>query len=287
MRGRPSSARASSRPATSSARRCPNSSRRRARSKRWSASPRPARTGPSSARRRHEVPGGVQGGESRTARWSSSGSTPAPTAPSSRDRVGAYLSAQPGHDRLFRHRPLARLCRAGAGRSRRRARQGADGRLRHRRRRSCEQMEAGYIQVQVDQQPYMQGFMPVMEAYLVQDRRPGAGRHRHRQGHRVKEDVPKLDGTGQAGRSLSATRASGTRRRRPVPARPDIVIRPESSMKRLMKIYLEKPELAAVVFLLLLLVRLPDPLGRRLPERAEPARHARACCRKWGSSRSA
>ncbi len=29
------------------------------------------------------------------------------------------------------------------------------------------QMEAGYIQVQVDQQPYMQGFMPVMEAYLA------------------------------------------------------------------------------------------------------------------------
>lgn len=30
-----------------------------------------------------------------------------------------------------------------------------------------QQMEAGYIQVQVDQQPYMQGFMPVMEAYLA------------------------------------------------------------------------------------------------------------------------
>jgi simple sugar transport system substrate-binding protein len=29
-----------------------------------------------------------------------------------------------------------------------------------------QQMEAGYVQVQVDQQPYMQGFMPVMQAYL-------------------------------------------------------------------------------------------------------------------------
>jgi simple sugar transport system substrate-binding protein len=29
-----------------------------------------------------------------------------------------------------------------------------------------QQMQAGYIQVEVDQQPYMQGFMPVMEAYL-------------------------------------------------------------------------------------------------------------------------
>ncbi len=31
-----------------------------------------------------------------------------------------------------------------------------------------DQMEAGYIQVQVDQQPYMQGFMPVMEVYLAE-----------------------------------------------------------------------------------------------------------------------
>jgi simple sugar transport system substrate-binding protein len=30
-----------------------------------------------------------------------------------------------------------------------------------------EQMDAGYIQVEVDQQPYMQGFMPVMQAYLA------------------------------------------------------------------------------------------------------------------------
>ena len=29
-----------------------------------------------------------------------------------------------------------------------------------------EQMKAGYVQVQVDQQPYMQGFMPVMQVYL-------------------------------------------------------------------------------------------------------------------------
>lgn len=30
-----------------------------------------------------------------------------------------------------------------------------------------QQMQTGYIQVQVDQQPYMQGFMPVMQAYLA------------------------------------------------------------------------------------------------------------------------
>ena len=30
-----------------------------------------------------------------------------------------------------------------------------------------QQMKAGYVQVQIDQQPYMQGFMPVMSAYLA------------------------------------------------------------------------------------------------------------------------
>jgi simple sugar transport system substrate-binding protein len=30
-----------------------------------------------------------------------------------------------------------------------------------------QQMQTGYVQVQVDQQPYMQGFMPVMEVYLA------------------------------------------------------------------------------------------------------------------------
>ena len=30
-----------------------------------------------------------------------------------------------------------------------------------------QQMQAGYVQVQVDQQPYIQGFMPVMEVYLA------------------------------------------------------------------------------------------------------------------------
>lgn len=28
-------------------------------------------------------------------------------------------------------------------------------------------MKAGYIQAEVDQQPYMQGFLPVMEVYLA------------------------------------------------------------------------------------------------------------------------
>lgn len=32
-----------------------------------------------------------------------------------------------------------------------------------------EQMKKGYVQVQVDQQPYMQGFMPVMQVYLAKN----------------------------------------------------------------------------------------------------------------------
>lgn len=31
-----------------------------------------------------------------------------------------------------------------------------------------EQMQSGYVQVQVDQQPYMQGFLPVMQVYLAE-----------------------------------------------------------------------------------------------------------------------
>ncbi|MGP1396256.1 MAG: sugar ABC transporter substrate-binding protein [Inquilinaceae bacterium] len=31
-----------------------------------------------------------------------------------------------------------------------------------------QQMKAGYVQVQIDQQPYMQGFMPVMQVYLAE-----------------------------------------------------------------------------------------------------------------------
>jgi simple sugar transport system substrate-binding protein len=34
---------------------------------------------------------------------------------------------------------------------------------------AVQQMQAGYIQVQVDQQPYMQGFIPVMQAYLAKN----------------------------------------------------------------------------------------------------------------------
>jgi simple sugar transport system substrate-binding protein len=55
-----------------------------------------------------------------------------------------------------------------------------------------QQMEAGYIQVQVDQQPYMQGYMPVMEAYLAKTVGLLPADIDTGKGIIVKEDVPKL-----------------------------------------------------------------------------------------------
>jgi simple sugar transport system substrate-binding protein len=55
-----------------------------------------------------------------------------------------------------------------------------------------QQMEAGYIQVQVDQQPYMQGFMPVMEAYLTKTVGLAPADIDTGKGVVLKEDVPKL-----------------------------------------------------------------------------------------------
>lgn len=55
-----------------------------------------------------------------------------------------------------------------------------------------QQMEAGYIQVQVDQQPYMQGFMPVMEAYLAKTVGLSPADIDTGQGLVLAEDVPSL-----------------------------------------------------------------------------------------------
>ena len=82
------------------------------------------------------------------------------------DRVGAYLSAHPEtnayFDTGFWHAGVARVL--------------ADRKVPPGKvllggfdlvPEVLEQMKKGYVQVQVDQQPYMQGFMPVMEVYLA------------------------------------------------------------------------------------------------------------------------
>jgi simple sugar transport system substrate-binding protein len=55
-----------------------------------------------------------------------------------------------------------------------------------------QQMETGYIQVQVDQQPYMQGFMSVMQAYLAQNFNLAPSDIDTGQGLVLAEDVPAL-----------------------------------------------------------------------------------------------
>jgi simple sugar transport system substrate-binding protein len=55
-----------------------------------------------------------------------------------------------------------------------------------------DQMEAGYVQVQVDQQPYMQGFMPVMEVYLAKTVGLAPSDIDTGQGIVTPEDVPEI-----------------------------------------------------------------------------------------------
>lgn len=82
------------------------------------------------------------------------------------DRVGAYLAANPDtnayFDTGFWHAGVARVL-ADRGIPPGQVLLGGFDLVPE----VLDQMKAGYIQVQVDQQPYMQGFMPVMEVYLA------------------------------------------------------------------------------------------------------------------------
>ena len=82
------------------------------------------------------------------------------------DRVGAYLAANPDtnayFDTGFWHAGVARVL-ADRGIPPGKILLGGFDLVPE----VLDQMKAGYIQVEVDQQPYMQGFMPVMEVYLA------------------------------------------------------------------------------------------------------------------------
>jgi simple sugar transport system substrate-binding protein len=82
------------------------------------------------------------------------------------DRVGAYLNANPDttayFDTGFWHAGVARVLR-DRGIAPGEVLLGGFDLVPE----AVQQMQAGYIQVQVDQQPYMQGFIPVMQAYLA------------------------------------------------------------------------------------------------------------------------
>ena len=81
------------------------------------------------------------------------------------DRVGAYLAAHPDttayFDTGFWHAGVARVL-ADRGDAPGKVLLGGFDLVPE----AVEQMQKGYIQVEVDQQPYMQGFMPVMMVYL-------------------------------------------------------------------------------------------------------------------------
>lgn len=82
------------------------------------------------------------------------------------DRVGAYLNANPDttayFDTGYWHAGVARVLKDRGIEPGKVLLGGFDLVP-----EAVQQMQAGYIQAQVDQQPYMQGFMPVMEAYLA------------------------------------------------------------------------------------------------------------------------
>jgi len=82
------------------------------------------------------------------------------------DRVGAFLNANPDttayFDTGFWHASVARVLKdRGIGPGE--VLLGGFDLVPE----AVQQMQAGYIQAQVDQQPYMQGFIPVMQAYLA------------------------------------------------------------------------------------------------------------------------
>ena len=82
------------------------------------------------------------------------------------DRIGAYLNAHPDttayFDTGFWHAGVARVL-ADRGVPPGKVLLGGFDLVPE----VLEQMKAGYVQVQIDQQPYEQGFLPVMEVYLA------------------------------------------------------------------------------------------------------------------------
>ncbi len=84
------------------------------------------------------------------------------------DRIGAYLNANPNttayFDTGYWHAGVARVLKDRGVPPGKVLLAGFDLVP-----EVLQQMKAGYIQVEVDQQPYMQGFMPVMEVYLAKN----------------------------------------------------------------------------------------------------------------------
>ena len=136
------------------------------------ASRHPARTGQSSARRasrRVSHPTPIRRGREINVERIDSGTDLAVTS----DRVGAYLSRNPEtnayFDTGFWAAGVARVMR-DRGVDPGTVLMGAFDLVPE----VLREMDAGYVQALVDQQPYAQGFLPVMQVYLADRDRAGA-----------------------------------------------------------------------------------------------------------------
>ena len=107
------------------------------------------------------------------------------------DRIGAYLNAHPEttayFDTGYWHAAVARILRDRGVEPGKVLLGGFDLVP-----EVLQEMKAGYVQVQVDQQPYMQGFMPVMEVYLAKTVGLAPSDIDTGQGIVTPEDVPEI-----------------------------------------------------------------------------------------------
>ena len=116
-----------------------------------------------------------------------------------------------------------------------------------------EQMKAGYIQVEIDQQPYEQGFLPVMQVYL--EKKAGLAPSDIDTGEAVftPDQADKLMAwpSRACAESIRLTELSA-RSVTLLAAQSRTIEEAAPRMTNLFRIYLEKPELAGVALLVLL-----------------------------------
>ena len=165
------------------------------------------------------------------------------------DRIGAYLNAHPDttayFDTGFWHAGVARVL-ADRGVEPGKVLLGGFDLVPE----VLQQMKAGYVQVQIDQQPYEQGFMPVMEAYLAKKVGLAPADIDTGQGVVTPDQVDAIMELCDPGNALK--RSSTCRPCSPAHVLPPMIGSGRGSgptMRRILKIYLEKPELAGLVLL--------------------------------------
>jgi hypothetical protein len=164
------------------------------------------------------------------------------------DRIGAYLNANPEHHSLFRHWLLACRRRQSAEGPGHRARQGAARRLRPRAGGSAT--DGSRLRAGAGRPAALHAGLHAGHAGLsVEDGRPDAVGHRHGAGHRHAQGRADHSRNGKAGPAL-IRRSYGKTGALPMRRGTEARVEP---MKRFLKIYLDKPELAGLALLIILL----------------------------------